>query len=101
MSEKVLSFQEIEVCVKSLLIKYHAESALLFGSYARGQANGRSDIDLVVFGGPDFHATDIFALADDLQKLISKEVDVYEIRELDTETPFYKNVMQDGVKIVA
>jgi predicted nucleotidyltransferase len=101
MSERVLSFREIEDCVKSLLIKYHAESALLFGSYARGQANGKSDIDLVVIGGPEFHATDIFALAEDLQRLINKAVDVYEIRELNTGTPFYENVMQDGVKIVA
>ena len=101
MSERVLSFREIEDCVRTLLIKYRAESALLFGSYARGQANEKSDIDLVVFGGPEFHATDIFALAEDLQKLIDKEVDVYEIRELNTGTAFYQNVMQDGVKIVA
>ena len=101
MSERVLSLKEIEDCVNILLVKYHAESALLFGSYARGQANEKSDIDLVVIGGPEFHATDIFALAEDFQKLLNKEVDVYEIRELNTGTAFYENVMQDGVKIVA
>lgn len=101
MSANVLNFSEIEYCVRSLLNKYHAEYALLFGSYARGQANSNSDIDLVVFGGKNFNSTDIFAFAEDLQEFINKDVDVYEIREIDTGTQFYKNIINDGIKIAA
>ena len=39
---------------KSLLVRYNAEYALLFGSYARGEETPDSDIDVVVFGGKDF-----------------------------------------------
>lgn len=45
---------DIEKVIKSLLIRYHAEYALLFGSYARGEETPDSDIDVVVFGGKDF-----------------------------------------------
>ena len=46
-----LSYPELEATIRLLLKKYHAEYALLFGSYARGEATPNSDIDLVVVGG--------------------------------------------------
>ena len=49
-----LSYPELEATIRLLLKKYHAEYALLFGSYARGEATPNSDIDLVVVGGPGF-----------------------------------------------
>lgn len=79
--------------------KYHAEYALLFGSYARGEATPNSDIDLVVVGGPGFRARDIFALGEELRQLTRKDADVFELRELNTGTPFYNTVMQEGVRI--
>ena len=45
---------DIEKVIRSLLIRYHAEYALLFGSYARGEETPDSDIDVVVFGGDNF-----------------------------------------------
>ncbi len=45
---------DIENTIKSLLSRYNAEYALLFGSYARGEETPDSDIDVVVFGGKDF-----------------------------------------------
>jgi len=37
--------------VVPLLKKYRAEKAILFGSYARQDADAASDIDLIVVGG--------------------------------------------------
>ena len=62
---EVLTRLEIETAIRALLKKYHAEYALLFGSYARGEATANSDIDLVVVGGADFRARDIFAFGED------------------------------------
>ena len=96
---EVLTRLEIETAIRALLKKYHAEYALLFGSYARGEATANSDIDLVVVGGADFRARDIFAFGEDLRQLTRKDVDAFEIRELNVGTPFYENVMQEGVRI--
>ena len=87
-----LSYPELEATIRLLLKKYHAEYALLFGSYARGEATPNSDIDLVVVGGPGFRARDIFALGEELRQLTRKDADVFELRELNTGT-------REGVRI--
>ena len=50
----MLTGAEITAVIQELLAKYHAESALLFGSYARGEETPSSDVDLIVFGGRRF-----------------------------------------------
>ena len=90
---------EIENAIKSLLFKYRAEYALLFGSYARGEATEDSDVDVVVFGGDKFKKTNIFAFAEDLRQIIGKDVDVFEICEINKSSSFYESVIKEGIKI--
>ena len=94
-----LSRTEIEQVIRELLHKYHAEYALLFGSYARGEATAASDIDVIVVGGANFRARDIFAFGEELRQRTQKDVDAFEIREVNTGTPFYESIMREGVKI--
>ena len=95
----VLSIDEITDIVRLLLKKYHAEYALLFGSYARGEATPESDIDIIIVGGEEFTPRNIFALAEDLRELSGRSADVFEIRELNNGTPFYESVMKEAIKI--
>ena len=60
----MLTVAEIEQNIRVLLNRYHAEYALLFGSYARGEATADSDVDVVVVGGPSFRKMNIFAFAE-------------------------------------
>lgn len=41
----MLSRLEIENAIRNLLVRYNAEYALLFGSYARGEETPDSDVD--------------------------------------------------------
>lgn len=90
---------EIDRAIRYLLSRYHAEYALLFGSYARGDATEDSDIDVVVFGGHQFNKTDIFAFAEDLREITGKNVDAFEIHEINEGTSFYETVMREGKRI--
>ena len=99
MSERIYSYDEIADIVQELLNKYHAEKALLFGSYARKEANRDSDIDLLIYGGKFFEPTDIFCIADELYRALNKKVDVYEIREIDDTSDFYHTILREGVMI--
>ena len=80
--QKIYTQDHLVEIIVSLLKKYHAERAILFGSYARKEAESLSDIDLLVIGGPSFDSTDIFALAEDLHQATGKNVDVYELCEV-------------------
>lgn len=95
----VLTKNELEALIRILLRKYNAESALLFGSYARGEATAESDIDLIVVGGENFKVKDIFAFGEELRQMTNKNVDAFEIREVNKGTPFYETVMNEGVRI--
>lgn len=71
----------------------------LFGSYARGEADESSDLDFLVFGGENFKRTMIFSLAEDLRAVLKKEVDVFEISEINTDSEFYKMVMKERLLV--
>lgn len=94
-----LTQQEIERYIKAMLVKYNAEYAILFGSYARDEADENSDIDVIIVGGESFHPTDILALGEDLRELTKKNVDAFEIREVNKNSELYQNILREGVRI--
>lgn len=99
MSDRVYTQDEVFTAVRRLLKKYHAERAILFGSYARQEADASSDIDLIVIGGIKFDPTDVFCIAEELYRTLGKPVDVYELREINAGSAFYDTVMAEGVQI--
>ena len=90
---------DIENAIKTLLARYNAEYALLFGSYARGEETPDSDIDVVVYGGKNFKKSNIFAFAEELREMIGKNVDAFEMCEVNVGTPFYESLIKEGIKI--
>lgn len=88
MGDTVVSLAQLEDELKRLVGKYHAQAAYLFGSYARSEAHPDSDLDVLIVGGPDFHAPNVFAIAEELHLRFQKPVDVYEIREIERESLF-------------
>jgi len=96
---KVLSLQEIAEIVKPIAEEYGVEEIYLFGSYARGEASQDSDLDFLVFGGSLFKLTRICSLAEDLRTAFGKDVDVFEIHEVNADSEFYDNVMKERLKV--
>ncbi len=96
---KILTLQEIADIVKPIAERYGVEEIYLFGSYARGEASPDSDLDFLVFGGNLFKLTRIFALAEDLRKAFGKDIDVFEIHEVNADSDFYHNIMEERLKV--
>ena len=99
MKDRVYSQEELISVITPILRKYKAEQAILFGSYARREADAQSDIDLLVIGGEHFDPTDVFCIADELNRATGKQVDVYELREVNAGTDFFHSIFLEGVKI--
>ena len=93
--------RQLSSIVIDLMKKYQAQQAILFGSYARHEADEQSDIDLLVIGGPGFRPTNVFAMAEELHQITGKPVDVYELREIDQNSAFYRNIIHEGITIAA
>ncbi len=93
------NIDELRSIIAPIARRYGVQRVNLFGSYARGEATAQSDVDLLIFGGSGFRATQIFALSEDLRAALNTKVDVYEIRELDPLSAFHDTVMQEGLEI--
>ncbi len=99
MNEKVMTFDEIVLIVKPLAEKYKIEKIYLFGSYARKEATKESDLDFLVYGGKDFRPVSIFSFAEELRNITHKNVDAFEIREVNQDSNFYNQIIKERVLI--
>lgn len=75
------------------------EKVILFGSYARGEAAGESDVDLRVLYAPKsgFSLFDLSAFASGVESALGKHVDVVSKRELDE--ALTAEIARDGVTV--
>lgn len=99
MNDNVFTLKDIVSLVKPIVRKYRVKEIYLFGSYARGEADEDSDLDFLVFGGENFKRTMIFALAEELREVLKKDVDVFEINEINKDSNFYKTIMKERLLV--
>ena len=99
MSNTIYTLEKIKDIVAPIANKYNVQSIYLFGSYARGEATENSDLDFLVFGGENFKLTNIFALAEDLRTAFQKQVDVFEISEINIDSDFYSTIMNERLNV--
>ena len=99
MNNNIFTIRDIQNLVKPIAEKYGVKEIYLFGSYAIGEANESSDLDFLVFGWDGFKLTMIFSLAEDLREVLKKDVDVFEINEINENSDFYKAVMKERLLV--
>lgn len=99
MDSNVFTIQDIVSLVRPIAERYGVKEIYLFGSYARGEADEDSDLDFLVFGGDHFKLTMIFALAEELREALKKDVDVFEINEINQDSDFYNTIMKERLPV--
>lgn len=99
MSDRIFTIGDITKLVKPIAEKYKVQEIYLFGSYARGEADESSDLDFLVFGGEKFKPTMIFSLAEELREVLKKDVDVFEITEINKDSDFYRTIMKERLLV--
>ncbi len=99
MNNIIFTIKDIKALVKPIAEKYKVKEIYLFGSYARGEADENSDLDFLVFGGESFKLTMIFSLAEELRTILNKNVDVFEINEINQDSDFYRTIMKERLLV--
>ena len=97
---RIVSLLFIKFTCRQIFEKYpEVECAYLYGSYARGEARGDSDIDiLVVCHGMGLS---FFHMAGELEDALNKEVDLQTHEQLVGSASFAENILKEGIKIYA
>ena len=72
----VLTIKQIKTAIIPVLAKHNIHEIYLFGSYARGEANNKSDVDIYCESGDIKTFIDQGFLQDELESALGKEVDV-------------------------
>jgi hypothetical protein len=97
--EKVYGVGEIKSILNPIFDSYPVHRAMLFGSYARGEANGLSDVDMLIDSQGELKGIRFFELWAILEESINKVIDLVEAVELRKDTPIYENIQREGVLI--
>ena len=76
---------------------YKVEYCYLFGSYAKGTANEKSDVDLLI--SSDVKGLKYFGMVEELRTNLKKKVDALDINQLNNNMDLVQEVLKTGVKI--
>jgi len=99
MSNKIYSIDEIKKRFEKVTKKYEIKEAYLFGSYARGEATKKSDVDFYVKTGKLKSGWDIGGIWHETESAMNKKIDIIYADQMDIDTKFEQEMRKDMVKI--
>ena len=93
----ILSIDVIKNICSDVFKEYSIDYCYLFGSYAKGKATDKSDIDLLVCMSID--AMKYFELIEILREKLHKKIDLLGVEQLEKNFNLTKEILKDGIKI--
>ena len=99
MSEKIYTIEEIKEILRKVLKNFSVKKAILFGSYAKNTPTSKSDIDLVIDSEGTLLNIYFYGLLEDLVQKLQKNVDLFEISEIQKDSQIYKDIENEGVVV--
>lgn len=99
MSEKIYTIEELKSILKEVLKNFDVKKATLFGSYAKNLATPTSDIDLVIDSEGKLLNINFYGLLEDLVQKLQKNIDLFEISEIQKNSRIYNDIQNEGVII--
>ena len=76
---------------------YAIRKAVLFGSYGKGTATERSDIDLLV--DSNLRGLRFVGFLDEIQKAVGKEIDLFDVTHIVAGSPIDHEIRRTGVTL--
>lgn len=97
MMQQTYTIQQIQALLNPIFAEHRVRRAVLFGSYAKGQAQARSDIDLLVDSG--LKGIAFFGLLEDVVTALGKNVDLLDTTQVIPDSDVDREIAKTGVVI--
>lgn len=98
MSEHIYSYEEIKTNLMPVFKEYGVKKAVLFGSYGKGCATDKSDIDLMVDSG--LKGLGFVGLIEAVRVALGeKEIDMFDITHIEEGSLIEQEIERTGVKL--
>jgi len=88
---------QIKQVLDPIFKSHGVKSAILFGSYAKGTENEKSDIDLLVDSG--LKGLSFFGLLEDVASALKVPVDLIDKYEIKADSKIEKEIAETGIRI--
>lgn len=99
MSEKIYTIEELKDILYDILKNFAVKKAILFGSYAKNTPTAKSDIDLVIDSEGKLLNIYFYGLLENLVQALQKNVDLFEISEIQKNSKMYNDIQNEGIVI--
>jgi len=93
----VYTVPQLKEVLTPIFDAYAIRKAVLFGSYGKGTATERSDIDLLVDSG--LRGLRFVGFMDDVRQAIGKEVDLFDVTHIEAGSRIDREIQQTGVTV--
>ena len=93
----LLSLDEIKTGCRCVLEEYPVRYCILFGSYSKGCASEKSDVDLLV--STEATGLRFYGMAERLRNVLHKKVDLLDVRQLNNNYELLDDILNDGIKV--
>jgi len=99
MSEKIYTIEELKDILQDILKQFAVKRAILFGSYAKNTPTAKSDIDIVIDSEGKLLNINFYGLLEELVQNLEKNIDLFEISEIQKDSSLYNDILKEGVII--
>ena len=100
MTDTVFTSDEIKHRLKPIFTDHRIQKAILFGSYGKGIATQKSDVDLLV--DSKLSGLRFMGLVEKLREALNgKEMDVIDVSHIEPKSRILDEIRQTGIEIYA
>ena len=97
MHDNVYTIDDIKTVLHPVFVRYDVKKVILFGSYVKGLANQRSDVDLLLDSG--LRGLKFVELIEEIRTVLNKDVDVFDKTHIISNSKISSEIETDGVVI--
>ncbi len=99
MASNIISIEVIKERIIPILRKYPVNKAILFGSYAKGEATNKSDIDLYIDTNGKLKGLDFVGLLEILVDALGIDIDLFDKSHIEPDSTIMRKIQDEGLVI--